>query len=155
MEEKFQVHAQPVKAKKLNKLLSLLEADPVLKDNSDIVKSGSRQHEIRIRLLSLLLNLSNADTSEKDSDIKELEALEAQKDIENDIRAKQQEELQQWIDILNDGETSHHPSAQYNDDSLSDWTSSDDEASNNLLNNKTDMNPNDANEFKQSDNVDE
>ena len=155
MEEKFQVHAQPVKAKKLNKLLSLLEADPVLKDNSDIVKSGSRQHEIRIRLLSLLLNLSNADTSEKDSDIKELEALEAQKDIENDIRAKQQEELQQWIDILNDGETSHHPSAQYNDDSLSDWTSSDDEASNNLLDNKTDMNPNDANEFKHSDNVDE
>ena len=127
MEDKFQVHAQPRKAKKLNNIMSKLKADPVLMDNTDISKHGNRQHEIRIRLLSLLLNLSNADTSGEDINTEALQPILSASDVENNVRIKQQEELQNWRDLLGEGETSDYHSLQWNDQPLSDWTSSDDD----------------------------
>ena len=127
MEEKFQVHAQPRKAKKLNNILSKLKEDPILMDNTDISKHDNRQHEIRIRLLSLLLNLSNADTSGKDINTEDLQPILSASDVENNVRIKQQEELQNWRDLLCEGETSDYHSLQWNDQPLSDWTSSDED----------------------------
>ena len=58
LEEKFYIHAQPNKAKKLANILAKLEADPMLKDSTDMSQQENQQHDIRVRILSLLLNLS-------------------------------------------------------------------------------------------------
>ena len=127
MVEKYNIHAQPMKAKKLKNLLAALEADPVMKDDSDIAKQGHRQHEIRIRLLCLLLNLSNSDISGNDINPDEVPSLISQTELEKDILLKKEQELKKWKDILCEGETTDNQSSQWNDQDLSDWSNSDDE----------------------------
>ena len=126
LEEKFYIHAQPNKAKKLANILEKLEADPMLKDSTDMSKQENQQHDIRVRILSLLLNLSNADTSGKDIDAENVSATLNQVDIENEILVNQQIEIQKWRSILNEGEGYSDHNQEDSDNSLSDWTSSDD-----------------------------
>ena len=85
-----------MKAKKLNNLLSVLEADPVMMDNTDISKQGNRQHEIRIRLLCLLLNLSNSDIRGNDINAEAVTPILTLSDMKKDLQIKQQEEIQKW-----------------------------------------------------------
>lgn len=93
-----------------------------------MVKQVSRQHDIRIRLLNLLLHLSNADTSGKDLELDQASTF-SQSDLENESHLKQQEELQIWRGILSEGEICPERFSE-NGDSLSDWTSSDDDGNN-------------------------
>ena len=116
-----------MKAKKLRSLLTALESDPVMMDNSDIAKQGNRQHEIRIRLLCLLLNLSNSDISGNDISREDIPSLLSPAEVERDRLLKQQQELEQWKNILCEGETSGYHSSQWNDSDLSDWTNSEEE----------------------------
>ena len=99
----------------------------MLRDSTDDVKYGIRQHDIRIRLLCLLLNLSNADTSGEDLTSDEGPSISSQLDIENELREKQENEVQKWRNILCEGETSDYYSSQLDEQPLSDWTSSDED----------------------------
>lgn len=108
--QKFQIHVQRDKEKRLNRLLEAYRLSPVFQERHP-------QHDIRIRLLSLLWHLSESP----------LHAHYEPLDLE--LRATPQAPSTDWAKILSEGERPISPWDEESD--LSEWSDSSDSDSEN------------------------